>query len=108
MNSTVLIPRLFPMQSEFEDLREGKCIRVFRKDGVHLGTLLITHQKAEGLFGVTIQFGPSLAEVNFPSSTNSSFVTIGHAGLPIHHLTLDEMRCIQRTGDRRLPYALEI
>ena len=96
------------MQSEFEDLQGGKCIRVFRKDGVHLGTLLVTHQKAEGLFGLTIQFGPSLADANFPSGTDGSFVTTGHAGLPIHHLTLDEMRLIQRTGDRRLPYALEI
>lgn len=78
------------------------------KDATHLGTLLVTHQVAEGLFGLTIQFGPSLAEANFPSSLDGLFVTIGHAGLPIHHLTLDEMSRIQRTGDRRLPYALEI
>ena len=108
MDSTVLIPLLFPMQSEFADFREGKCIRVFRKDSVHLGTLLVSHQKTEGLFGMTIQFGPSLADANFPAGTDGSFVTTGHAGLPIHHLTWDEARRIQRTGDRRLPYALEI
>lgn len=108
MDSTVLIPRLFPMQREFGDLREGKCIRVFHQETVHLGTLLITHLKPENLFGATIQFGPSLADANFPSSTDRSFVTTGHAGLPIHHLTLDEILRVQKTGDRRLPYALEI
>ena len=108
MDSTVLIPRLFPMQSEFADLREGTRIRVSHKDVTHLGTLLVTHQVAERLFGLTIQFGPSLTEANFPSNLDGSFVTIGHAGLPIHHLTLEEISHIQRTGDRRLPYTPEI
>ena len=108
MDSTVLIPLLFPMQSEFEDFLEGKCIRVCHGDVVHLGTLFVTHQELAGLFGLTIQFGPSLVDGNFPPCTDGSFVTTGHAGLPIHHLTLDEVRRIQRTGDRRLPYALEV
>ena len=108
MDSTVLIPLLFPMQKEFEDFLEGKCICVFHQDVVHLGTLFVTHQEAKNLFGLTIQFGPSLADADFPSTTDGSFVTTGHAGLPIHHLGLDEIRRVQRTGDRRLPYALEI
>ena len=108
MDSTVLIPLLFPMQSGFKDFLEGKCIRVFRKDGEHLGTVLITHLKPQDLFGLTIQFGPSLADTNFSPSTDGSFVTTGHAGLPIHHLSLDEIRHIQRTGDQRTPYALEV
>ena len=96
------------MQWEFTDFCEGKCICVTRNDVVHLGTLLITHLKPQSLFGMTIQFGPSLADANFPLRIDGSFVTTGHAGLPIHHLSLEEIRRIQRTGDRRLPYALTV
>ena len=108
MDSTVLIPLLYPMQQEFEDFGEGNCIQVTRNDVVHLGTLLVTHLRPQDLFGLTIQFGPSLVDANFPASTNGSFVTTGHAGLPIHHLSLEEIHRIQPTGDRRLPYLLEI
>ena len=107
VDSTVLIPLLFPMQSEFEDLRNGGRVRVLHGDVVHMGTLFVTHVKSAELFGLSIQFGPSLTKENFLSCTDGSFVTTGHAGLPIHHLTLDEVRRIQRTGDQHLPYALE-
>ena len=108
MDSTVLIPLLFPMEVAFADLCDGKSIQVLHEGTMHLGRLFVTHQEPQDFIGVSIQFGPSLVEGNFPSTTDGSFVTTGHAGLQIHHLSLDEIGRIKRTGDPSLPYALSV
>ena len=79
MDSTVLIPLFFPMQSAFADLGDGESIRVWHEEAEHLGRLFVTHLETQGLLGVSIQFGPSLVEANFPCTTDGSFVTTGHA-----------------------------
>ena len=109
MDSSILVPPLFPMQPEFEALHDGKQIRVLEKGRVHLGTLLMTHQREHGLCGGRIQFGAADVTHSAPAPfAEEAFVSTGHAGMPIHLLSLDELRRIQATGDLEVPFTLEI
>ena len=108
MDSTLLIPLLFPTEPGFADLRDGSLIRVVRPDGEYLGTLHVTHQADGKRFGAIVQFGPSgvTGDSTPPPACDQCFATTGHAGLPVHRLILDELRAITRTNDLRVPFEL--
>lgn len=108
MDSTLLIPLLFPVESAFVDLRDGSLIRIARPDGEYIGTLHVTHQSDSGFLGAIVQFGPISAtdgSTQLPAC-DQRFAATGHAGLPIHRLTLDELRAVARTGDPKVPFEL--
>lgn len=110
MDSTVLIPLLFPMEQGFEDIHDGGLIRVSGLDRQYVGTLHVTRLAAPARFGVILQFGPSEV-TGSPAPTScgdGGFTTTGHSGLQTHRLTLEELRRIVRTGDSRMPFALDV
>lgn len=111
MDSTVLIPLLFPMEQAFEDIGDGSCIRVLGPDGdEHVGVLHVTRLPEAGRFGAIIQFGPADAvESSAPASRGDpGFTHTGHSGRPMHRLTLEELHGIERTGDAGVPFALAL
>ena len=68
----------------------------------------MTHQAGRERFGAIVQFGPTGATDGSAQSPacDQCFAATGHAGLPIHRLTLDELRVIARTGDPKIPFEL--
>lgn len=108
MDSTVLIPLLFPVEPSFQDLREGSLIRITCPDGEHVGVLHVTRLPGPPRLGALIQFGPAAKTKDFPPppTGEGGFVATGHAGLPVHKLTLEELRRIERTGDVGVPFVL--
>ena len=108
MDSTLLIPLLFPTEPGFADLCDGSLIRVARPDGKYIGTLHVTHQAHSKRFGAIVQFGPTSATAgsNLSLTCDQRFAATGHAGVPIHRLTLDELRAITRTDDPKVPFEL--
>lgn len=109
MDSTILIPLLFPMEPPFEDLTDGSLIRVIRPDDEHIGVLQVTRQTEANRFGALVRFGPfSRTGHSTPPTSDQGFVGTGHSGLPIHRLTLEELHEIERTGDPEVPFALAV
>lgn len=110
MDSTLLIPLLFPTEPEFDDLRDGNLIRIARADGEYIGTLHVTHQADSKCFGAIVRFGPTslIDDPTQPPVCDQRFAATGHAGVPIHRLTLEELRAITRTGDPKVPFELII
>ncbi len=102
----ILIPLIFKKQPGFADLRDGSLIRVARPDGKYIGTLHVTHQADGERFGAIVQFGPTGATDGSaqPPACDQCFAATGHAGVPIHRLTLDELRAITRTGDPKMAF----
>ncbi len=98
------------MEPAFEDLRDGSRIRVVRPSGEYVGVLHVAHQPAANRFGIIIQFGPAnMTGDSLPDVvSDQAFVATGHCGLPIHRLTLEELRSIERTGDPQVPFALTV
>lgn len=110
MDSTVLIPLLFPAERRFEDWPDGSLIRVVRADGEHVGVLHVTRLPDPPRFGAVVQFGPAGAtgDSTPPEMGDRSFVTRGHSGCPVHRLTLEELHGIERTGDSEVPFVLRL
>ena len=108
MDSTLLIPLLFPAEPGFADLRDGSLIRIARPDGKYIGTLHVTRQADSQRFGAIVQFCPTRAtgDSTPPLTCDQRFTATGHAGVPIHRLTLDELHAITRTGDPKVPFEL--
>lgn len=108
MDSTLLIPLLFPTEPGFTDLHDGSLIRIARPDGEYVGTLHVTHQADGERFGAIVQFGLTGATGGFAQipACDQCFAATGHAGVPVHRLTLDELHAIVRTGDPKVPFEL--
>lgn len=108
MDSTLLVPLLFPAEPGFADLHDGSLIRIARSDGEYIGTLHVTHQADGERFGAIVQFGPTGATGGpaQPPVCDQCFAATGHAGLPIHRLTLEELHAITRTDDPKVPFEL--
>ncbi len=110
MDSTVLIPLLFAMEPGFDDLHDGSRICVVRPDGEHVGVLHVTRPSNPPRFGAVVQFGPAGATGHSapPTTGDGNFAATGHSGLPVHRLTLDELRGIVRTENAEVPFTLNV
>ena len=110
MDSTVLIPLLFALEPGFEDLHHGSLIRIVRPEGEHVGALHVSRPADPPRFGAVVQFGPAgvTGDSAPPATSDASFAATGHAGLPVHRLTLEELRRIERTGKPDVPFVLVV
>lgn len=107
MDSTLLIPLLFPTEPLFADLLDGSLIRVVCPDGEYIGTLHVTRQVEGQRFGAIVQFGVA-GDLVQPPACDGCFAATGHAGVPIHRLTLGELHAIIRTNDPTVPFELVV
>ena len=98
------------MEPGFADLCDGGLLCIVRPDGEYLGSLHVTHLDEEQRFGAIVHFGPTGAADDSvrPPVCDQRFAATGHAGVPIHRLTLDELRAVERTGDPKVPFRLTI
>lgn len=110
MDSTVLIPLLFPTEPGFADLPDGSLIRVVLPEGEHVGVLQVTRLPDPPRFGALVRFGPSgvTGDSAPPDTGDGGFAATGHSGCPVHRVTLEELRRIERTADPRVPLVLNV
>ncbi len=96
------------MEPAFDDLHDGSLIRVVRPDGEHVGVMHVARLPDPPRFGVIVQFGPSAQTKHAPPppTSDQGYVATGHSGLPVHKLTLEELRGIERTDNLEVPFAL--
>jgi len=103
-----LTPPLFKMKPPFPDMHAAK-IRITQGEKELVGDLLSYHRPYDGLFGARIDIvGPVIHSTPSQPSPLEGWTDAGYFTITTLKLVYEDILAIKQTGDREVPYSLEL
>ncbi len=108
MTAQDLKPPLFAMEPPFPNMEDGK-IRILQGDREIIGDLIPYYRPHYGLFGARIDIvGPVIPQSPSEPPPLGQWADAGHFIVTIIKLSQFEIGRIRQTGDRRVPYSIDL